>query len=29
MSSGIPAGNPTGPTATDWMWFSSHCAGHK
>ena len=29
MSSGIPAGNPTGPTATDWLWFTSHCAGHK
>ena len=29
MSSGIPAGNPTGPTATDWLWFSSHCASHK
>jgi prepilin-type N-terminal cleavage/methylation domain-containing protein len=25
-SSGLPAGNPTGPTATDWLWFTSHCA---
>ncbi len=29
MPAGIPAGNPTGPTATDWLWFTSHCAGHK
>jgi prepilin-type N-terminal cleavage/methylation domain-containing protein len=26
---GIVAGNPTGPTATDWQWFTSHCAAHK
>ena len=29
MSAGIPTGNPTGPTATDWLWFTSHCASHK
>ena len=29
MSAGLPAGNPTGLTATDWLWFTSHCAGHK
>ena len=28
-STGIPAGNPTGPTAGDWMWFTSHCAAHN
>ena len=27
--SGLIVGNPTGPTATDWLWFTSHCAGHK
>ena len=26
---GLPAGNPTGPTAGDWQWFTSHCAAHK
>ena len=26
--SGITVGNPTGPTATDWQWFTSHCAAH-
>ncbi len=25
----VTVGNPTGPTAGDWYWFSSHCAGHK
>lgn len=25
----IPAGNPSGPNAGDWMWFTSHCAAHK
>jgi len=29
VGSGLPAGNPTGPTATDWLWFTSHCAAHK
>ena len=29
QAAGIPAGNPTGPTATDWLWFTSHCAGHQ
>jgi prepilin-type N-terminal cleavage/methylation domain-containing protein len=23
----VASGNPTGPTATDWLWFTSHCAG--
>ncbi len=27
--SGIIVGNPTGPTAGDWYWFTSHCAAHK
>ena len=27
--SGLAAGNPTGSTATDWLWFSSHCAAHQ
>ena len=25
----IPTGNPTGATASDWRWFTSHCAAHK
>jgi prepilin-type N-terminal cleavage/methylation domain-containing protein len=25
----VNSGNPTGPTATDWAWFTSHCAAHK
>jgi prepilin-type N-terminal cleavage/methylation domain-containing protein len=25
----VVAGNPTGPTATDWQWFTSHCAAHQ
>jgi hypothetical protein len=25
----VVAGNPTGPTAEDWRWFTSHCAAHK
>jgi prepilin-type N-terminal cleavage/methylation domain-containing protein len=25
----VMAGNPTGPTAADWYWFTSHCAAHK
>jgi Tfp pilus assembly protein PilE len=25
----VNSGNPTGPTATDWYWFTSHCAAHK
>jgi prepilin-type N-terminal cleavage/methylation domain-containing protein len=25
----VTAGNPTGPTATDWYWFTSHCAAHR
>ena len=28
-SGNIPTGNPTGPTATDWYWFTTHCACHK
>ncbi len=24
----VIAGNPTGPTATDWQWFTSRCAAH-
>ncbi len=28
-SGNIPTGSPTGPTATDWLWFTSHCAAHK
>jgi len=27
--SGLVIGNATGPTATDWRWFTSHCAGYK
>ncbi len=23
----VPVGNPTGSTAVDWLWFTSHCAG--
>jgi prepilin-type N-terminal cleavage/methylation domain-containing protein len=25
----VLAGNPTGPTAADWYWFTTHCAAHK
>ena len=25
----VIAGNVTGPTATDWVWFTSRCAAHK
>jgi prepilin-type N-terminal cleavage/methylation domain-containing protein len=25
----VNSGNPSGPTATDWYWFTSHCAAHK
>jgi prepilin-type N-terminal cleavage/methylation domain-containing protein len=25
----VVVGNPTGPTAGDWYWFTSHCAAHK
>jgi prepilin-type N-terminal cleavage/methylation domain-containing protein len=25
----VIAGNPTGPTAEDWRWFTSHCAARK
>ena len=25
----IMSGNPTGPTAMDWYWFTTHCAAHK
>ena len=28
-TTGVTAGNPTGPTATDWQWFTSHCAAHN
>jgi prepilin-type N-terminal cleavage/methylation domain-containing protein len=27
-NTGIVVGNPTGPTAGDWYWFTSHCAAH-
>lgn len=26
--SGLVIGNPTGPTADDWRWFTGHCAAH-
>ena len=29
LTSGITVGNPTGPSAGDWYWFVTHCAGHK
>ena len=25
----IPVGNPNGATASDWKWFTSHCAARK
>ena len=25
----ISVGNPHGPNAVDWYWFTSHCAAHK
>ena len=25
----VPVGNPNGPNAGDWQWFTSHCAAHK
>jgi prepilin-type N-terminal cleavage/methylation domain-containing protein len=25
----IAVGNPNGPNAGDWQWFTSHCAAHK
>ena len=28
-TTGLTVGNPTGATATDWMWFTSHCAAHN
>jgi prepilin-type N-terminal cleavage/methylation domain-containing protein len=28
-STGLLVGNPTGPTAGDWQWFTSHCAAHQ
>jgi hypothetical protein len=27
-SVGLLVGNPTGSTAADWRWFTSHCAAH-
>jgi prepilin-type N-terminal cleavage/methylation domain-containing protein len=27
-NTGIVVGNPTGPTAGDWYWFTSRCAAH-
>jgi prepilin-type N-terminal cleavage/methylation domain-containing protein len=27
-TSGLIIGNATGPTAVDWQWFTSRCAGH-
>jgi hypothetical protein len=29
VNNNVNSGNPTGPTATDWYWFTSHCAAHK
>lgn len=29
ITSGVTSGNPTGPTASDWAWFTSHCAAHN
>jgi prepilin-type N-terminal cleavage/methylation domain-containing protein len=26
---GLTIGNASGPTATDWQWFTSHCAAHN
>jgi len=26
ISTGLQVGSPTGPAATDWQWFTSHCA---
>jgi hypothetical protein len=28
-STGLAVGNPTGPTAGDWQWFTSRCAAHR
>jgi prepilin-type N-terminal cleavage/methylation domain-containing protein len=28
-TTGLTVGNPAGPTANDWRWFSSHCAAHN
>jgi prepilin-type N-terminal cleavage/methylation domain-containing protein len=28
-STGLLVGNPTGPTAADWLWFTSRCAAHR
>jgi len=28
-STGITIGAPVGPTATDWQWFTTHCAAHQ
>jgi hypothetical protein len=25
----VNSGNPVGPTAGDWAWFTSHCAAHR
>ena len=27
--SGLLIGNPIGPTAGDWQWFTSRCAAHQ